>query len=206
MAAPAVNNRAGAHEIETPMTVVYIDTEHDLILEHPDHGPCHRARIETTQDRLAVAAGQPCLVRRFAAVSLTLIQQIEPLALVIGGNRTDWAAYDNAYLDRILDIIRAAPVPILGICAGHQLIGRAHGADWALSAHCNRESSIPIQRSARDNARSMASSRSRLTRVVRYSTDCRRGPTSFSFTTGNSTISPPGSSSGHIHRGRRFRR
>lgn len=130
MAAPAVNNRAGAREIEASMTVVYIDTEHDQILEHPEHGPSHRVRIETIRKRLAVAAGRSCLVRRFAAVSPTLIQQIEPSALVIGGNRTDWAAYDNSALDRLLDTIRAAPVPILGICAGHQLIGRAHGAEW----------------------------------------------------------------------------
>jgi GMP synthase (glutamine-hydrolysing) len=125
-----VNNRSEAQEIEAPMTIVYIDTEHDLILKHPEHGPCHRARIETTRSRLAVAAGQPCLVQRFAAVSPDLIQQIEPSALVFGGNRTDWAAYDSADLDRLLDMILAAPVPILGICAGHQLIGRAHGAGW----------------------------------------------------------------------------
>jgi GMP synthase (glutamine-hydrolysing) len=112
------------------MTVVYIDTEHDLVLEHPELGPAHRARIETTQNRLAVAAGQPCLVQRFDAVSSTLIQQIEPSALVIGGNRTNWAAFDSAKLSGLLDTIRTAPVPILGICAGHQLIGWAHGAAW----------------------------------------------------------------------------
>src|SRR5919112_4473920 len=121
---------AGSRELEAPMTVVYIDTEHDLVLAHPELGPSHQAKIETTQNRLAVAAGQPCLVQRFAAVSPSLIHQIEPSALVIGGNRTDWAAFDSADLCGLLDTIRAAPVPILGICAGHQLIGRAHGAGW----------------------------------------------------------------------------
>jgi GMP synthase-like glutamine amidotransferase len=112
------------------MTVLYIDTEHDLVLAHPELGPAHRARIETTRDRLAAAAGQSCQVRHFAAVSLELIERIAPSTLVIGGNRTDWEAYDDAELSGILATIRAAPVPILGICAGHQLIGRAHGAAW----------------------------------------------------------------------------
>jgi GMP synthase-like glutamine amidotransferase len=130
VAAPVVNNRAGTLEIEAPMTVVYVDTEHDLVLQHPEHGPSHRAKIETTRNRLAVAAGQPCLVQHFAAVTPALIQQIAPSALVIGGNRTDWAAFASADLDGLFDTIRAAPVPILGICAGHQMIGRAHGAGW----------------------------------------------------------------------------
>jgi GMP synthase (glutamine-hydrolysing) len=112
------------------MTVVYIDTEHDLVLAHPELGPAHRARIEMTRDRLAAAAEQPCQVRHFAAVSPELIERIAPSTLVISGNLTDWEAYDDAELSGILATIRAAPVPILGICAGHQLIGRAHGAAW----------------------------------------------------------------------------
>jgi GMP synthase-like glutamine amidotransferase len=112
------------------MTVLYIDTEHDQVLEDPERGSVHRARIETVQDRLAAAAGEPCLVLRFAAATLAQIERIAPSALVIGGNLTDWALYDSADLAGILATIRAASVPILGICAGHQLIGRAHGAPW----------------------------------------------------------------------------
>lgn len=112
------------------MTVLYIDTEHDLVLAHPEHGPAHRATIEAARDRLATAAGRPCLVRHFSEIAPARIEQIAPSALVIGGNRTDWAEFDEAMLAGLLATIRAAPVPILGICAGHQLIGRAHGAAW----------------------------------------------------------------------------
>ncbi len=112
------------------MTVVYVDTEHDRVRAHPETGPAHQAKIEAARVRLAAAAGGPCLSLPFAEISPAQVERMTPAALVIGGNITDWAEYDFSSLDGLLATIRAAPVPILGICAGHQLIGFAHGAPW----------------------------------------------------------------------------
>ena len=112
------------------MTVLYIDTEHDRVLAHPESGPAHRVKLEAARARLAAAAGGACLSLRFPEVSPTQVEHIAPVALVLSGSTTDWAEYDFSSLAGLLATIRAAPVPILGICAGHQLIGFAHGAPW----------------------------------------------------------------------------
>jgi GMP synthase-like glutamine amidotransferase len=120
----------GTHDAEATMTIVYIDTEHYRVLGHPEHGPAHWVRIEALQRRLSNISGQRCEMRHYSVISPALVERDEPAALVIGGNVTDWAAYEWPDLAGLLATIRAAPVPILGICAGHQLIGHAHGAAW----------------------------------------------------------------------------
>ena len=112
------------------MTVLYVDTEHDLVLDDPERGPAHHAKVGEAQARLAAAAGGPCFRVRFADVSPAQVARLAPTAIVIGGSTADWTAYDVAMLTGLLQTIRVAPVPILGICAGHQLVGLAHGAPW----------------------------------------------------------------------------
>lgn len=112
------------------MVILIVDTEHARVVGHPRLGPAHGAKIAATADRLASLSEVPCRAIAYDAVDLATVVRIAPSALIIGGNTTDWDRFDPAALEGLLTTIRAAPLPILGICAGHQLIGRAHGAAW----------------------------------------------------------------------------
>ena len=112
------------------MRVVYVDTEHERVLNHPEAGPRHRARLVETIDRLEMIARAPSELLGFAEVSPERIERSLPAAIVIGGNTTDWSEFDFEEMTGLLEVIRAARAPILGICAGHQLIGSAHHATW----------------------------------------------------------------------------
>jgi len=112
------------------MNILLVDTEHDRVHEHPETGAAHRAKLDRARDRLATVAGVPCAVVGFAAVDADTIPRHGAAAVVIGGMTTEWADYPAPSLAGLLALIRAAAVPTLGICAGHQLIGLAHGAPW----------------------------------------------------------------------------
>jgi GMP synthase (glutamine-hydrolysing) len=112
------------------MHVVYVDTEHQRVHDHPEAGSRHRARLAETTDRLERVAGAPAELLGFAEVLPARIAQSSPAAIIIGGNTADWGEFDFEEMAGLLEVIRAAPAPILGICAGHQLIGYAHHVKW----------------------------------------------------------------------------
>ncbi len=112
------------------MSIVYVDLEHDRVRNDATAGVSHLTRRDAAQVRLAAAACEPCEVVRFDDVSVDRIRSLAPSAMVISGNTADWSEYDFATLAGLRETIRAAPIPILGICGGHQLIGHAHGAHW----------------------------------------------------------------------------
>src|SRR5215217_1861943 len=112
------------------MRVVYVDTEHTRVHDHPEAGSRHRVMLVETIDRLERFAGAPAELLSFAEVSPARIAQSPPAAIIIGGNTTDWGEFDFQEMAGLLEVIRAARAPILGICAGHQLIGRAHQVKW----------------------------------------------------------------------------
>jgi GMP synthase-like glutamine amidotransferase len=55
-------------------------------------------------------------------------------AVVISGSAAPWAAHDPAALDRLGEVVEASGRPVLGICAGMQLLGRFAGGTIAHAA------------------------------------------------------------------------
>lgn len=112
------------------MTILYVDVEHERVRRDAVRGPRHRRKLERGRLGLELAAAAPCQVVGFEHLSLSGVRDLAPTAMVLSGSTTDWGEYDFAALEGLFETIRAAPVPLLGICAGHQLIGYAHGATW----------------------------------------------------------------------------
>jgi GMP synthase (glutamine-hydrolysing) len=100
-------------------TVVQIDTE------HPSNfgiGPARwRARLHR---RLETASLRPVEVMHY----LDARDLSEAHAIVLSGSSAPWAAHDPAALDRLGELVTESGRPVLGICAGMQLLGRFAGA------------------------------------------------------------------------------
>jgi GMP synthase-like glutamine amidotransferase len=85
----------------------------------------HRAYIKS---RIEEISHNVCLVQRYGQVTRQWLQESRAKALLISGNTTEWAEYDEVDLVKMYRIIRSAELPILGICGGCQLIAMAHEA------------------------------------------------------------------------------
>jgi GMP synthase (glutamine-hydrolysing) len=98
--------------------VVQIDTEHPS-----RYGSSSDRWRERLRRRLAVASGRPVEV-----VSYLHARDLRDAhAIVLSGSSAPWAAHDPAALDRLGEVVGASGRPVLGICAGMQLLGRFRG-------------------------------------------------------------------------------
>ncbi|MDX6617616.1 MAG: hypothetical protein QOK36_2 [Gaiellales bacterium] len=99
--------------------VVQIDTEHPSAYGFGSNR--WRGRL---QRRLAMASG-----RRVEVVPYLAARDLSHAhAIVLSGSSAPWAAHDPRALDRLGEVVTASGRPVLGICAGMQLLGRFEGA------------------------------------------------------------------------------
>jgi GMP synthase (glutamine-hydrolysing) len=107
--------------------ICYVDIEHEKVYQDPEKRPGLLVRRMEVKLRLEEISGQPCLLQRYARVTRQRLEEWGIRALVISGCGADWSEYSEAGLAEMYRIIRAADLPILGLCGGHQLIAMAYG-------------------------------------------------------------------------------
>jgi len=117
--------------------ILFVDMEHPRAVRRG--APCpevgdnpqaeREAYIDDVRRRLEVCSGTRCVARRYWEITERWLDSQGAVALILGGNVTDWGAYDQARLEPLMRIVRAASLPILGLCGGLQFIALAHGFD-----------------------------------------------------------------------------
>ena len=72
--------------------------------------------------------GLEILTEPYHAVSLDRVQSLRPSHIVLSGQSHPWDQYTPGSLDGVVQVIKKATQPILGVCGGHQQIAAAFGA------------------------------------------------------------------------------
>ena len=98
--------------------IIQIDSEHPS-----EYGLPSRRWSARLKRRLEAASGRPVEVVPY----LEVVDLSQAEAIVISGSAAPWAAHDPAALDRLGEVVRSSGRPVLGICAGMQLLGRFAG-------------------------------------------------------------------------------
>ena len=78
--------------------------------------------------------GVEILTEPFHAVSLKRVKSLNPSHIILSGQSHPWDKYTPESLAGVLEVIKKAPQPMLGVCGGHQQIALAFGAPIDLMA------------------------------------------------------------------------
>jgi GMP synthase-like glutamine amidotransferase len=109
--------------------IVYVDLEHDHLQHDPAAWEKWLARRRKSQQRLEEISGHACLIVRYYDVNPTLLRDLQARAVLVSGCYSEFEHYDEKSLAGLRAVYQAAAWPLLGFCAGHQLLAQAYGAE-----------------------------------------------------------------------------
>jgi GMP synthase (glutamine-hydrolysing) len=108
--------------------IVYVDMEHERLQAKPRMWEKSLAARLRDKFRLEEISGRPCLIVRYERVSSQLLDDVGARAVVISGCYTDFEHYAEKSLAGLAAVYREAARPLLGICAGYELMAEYEGA------------------------------------------------------------------------------
>ncbi len=106
--------------------ILYVDMEHELGRAAPWGEAIMAGRLKVKY-RLEAMTGLPCLIAHYTRVDQEFMHRYPFSAALLSGSGTDPEHYTD--LDPLLDMVRQAPVPILGLCGGWQFMAQAFGGE-----------------------------------------------------------------------------
>ncbi len=110
--------------------IIYVDLEHEQVAETPAWEESFANRLKI-QYRLEDISGEPCLIQRYFHITPGLLRTLNPRAVIISGCATEITYYEEAKLAGLRQVLRDAAQPILGFCAGEQLMAQTYGVEIA---------------------------------------------------------------------------
>ena len=117
--------------------ILLVDMEHPREIQRgapcaqtgEDPRAAREAYVQDIRRRLEDCSGDRCVARPYREVNERWLKSEGPAALILSGNVADWDDYDPAELEPLKHVVRAASLPILGLCGGLQFIALAHGVE-----------------------------------------------------------------------------
>ena len=108
--------------------IVYVDMEHGRLRNRRRMWEKSLATRLRDKYRLEEISGEPCLIVRYERASPGLLDEVGARAVLIGGCYTDFEHYSEESLAGLAAVYREATRPLLGICAGYELMAESGGA------------------------------------------------------------------------------
>lgn len=69
------------------------------------------------------------VIINYRDVTMSRINSISPKAVILTGYKQPLSTYNLDEMEGLFDFLRETELPVLGICGGHQFIGKAYGSD-----------------------------------------------------------------------------